>query len=105
MVTYISWILKLIKIILVFTIKINTGQYTSFYCQLPKLHEPKHYFFGANKIYRGKQNFKQQIDHIKTLMSWKTYLETVHNSIINRLKSKVDKNITSTIIKTFEKLF
>ena len=38
-------------------------------------------------------------------MSWKTYLETVHNSIINRLKSKVDKNITSTIIKTFEKLF
>ena len=51
------------------------------------------------------KNFKQQIDHIKTLMSWKAYLETVYNSIINRLKSNVNKNIISTTIKTFEKLF
>ena len=38
-------------------------------------------------------------------MWWKAYLETVHNSVINRLKSNVNKNIISTTIKTFEKLF
>ena len=38
-------------------------------------------------------------------MSWKAYLETVYNSIINRLKSNVNKNIISTTTKTFEKLF
>ena len=38
-------------------------------------------------------------------MSWKAYLETVYNSIINRLKSNVHENIISSTTKTFEKLF
>ena len=36
----------------------------------------------------SKQAFQQQINHIKTLMSWNAYPNYVRNFIFNRLKSK-----------------
>ena len=54
----------------------HTGQYTSFYSQRPwplKNAWAKALFHRANKICSSKQAFQQQIDHIKTLMSWNAY--------------------------------
>ena len=38
-------------------------------------------------------------------MLWKAYPKNGHNSIINRLKANVNRNIISTTTKTMEKLF
>ena len=46
----------------------------------------------ANKICSSKQAFQQQIDQVRTLMSWNAYPKCVHNFIINRLKSNVNRN-------------
>ena len=73
----------------------HIGQYASFHSQTPwclKTAWIKALFHRANKICSSKQAFKQQIDHIKMLMSWNAYPKYVHNSIINRLKSNVNRN-------------
>ena len=73
----------------------HTGQYTSFHSQTPwrlKTAWIKTLFHRANKICSSKQAFQQQINHIKTLMSWNAYPKHVRNSIINRLKSNVNRN-------------
>ena len=73
----------------------HTGQYTSFHSQTPwclKTAWIKALFHHANKICSSKQAFQQQVDHIKTLISWKAYTKYVCNSIINRLKSNVNRN-------------
>ena len=73
----------------------HTGQYISFHSQTPWLLKTaliKALFHCANKICSGKQAFQQQINHIKTLMSWNAYPKYVRNFIINRLKSNVNRN-------------
>ena len=73
----------------------HTGQYISFHSQTPWLLKTawiKALFYCANKICSSKQAFQQQINHIKTLMSWNAYPKHVRNSIINRLKSNVNRN-------------
>ena len=73
----------------------HTGQYTSFHSQTPwclKTAWIKALFHCANKICSSKQALQQKIDRIKTLMSRNAYLKYVHNSIINRLKSNVNRN-------------
>ena len=73
----------------------HTGQYISFHSQaLWRLKTAwiKVLFHRANKVCGGKQAFQQQIDHIKTLMSWNAYPKYVRNSMINRLKSSVNRN-------------
>ena len=73
----------------------HTGKYTSFHSQTPwslKTAWIKALFHCANKICSSKKAFQQQIDHIKMLMSWNAYLKYVRNSIINRLKSNVNRN-------------
>ena len=73
----------------------HTGQYTSFHSQTPwrlKTAWIKTLFHRANKICSSKQAFQTQINHIKTLMSWNAYPKHVRNSIINRLKSNVNRN-------------
>ena len=73
----------------------HTGQCTSFHSQTPwrlKTAWIKALFHRANKICSSKQAFQQQINHIKTLMSWNAYLKYVRNFIINRLKSNVNRN-------------
>ena len=73
----------------------HTGQYISFHSQTPWLLKTawiKALFYCANKICSSKQAFQQQINHIKTLMSWNAYLKYVRNFIINRLKSNVNRN-------------
>ena len=72
-----------------------TGQYTSFHSQTPwhlKTAWIKALFHHANKICGSNQAFQQQINHIKTLMSWNVHPKYVRNSIINRLKSNVNRN-------------
>ena len=72
-----------------------TGQYTSFHSQTPwhlKTAWIKALFHHANKICSSNQAFQQQINHIKTLMSWNVHPKYVRNSIINRLKSNVNRN-------------
>ena len=74
---------------------IHIGQYTSFHSQTPwrlKTTWIKTLFYRANKIWSSKQAFLQQIDRIKTLMSWNVCSRYVHNSIINRLKLNVNRN-------------
>ena len=73
----------------------HTGQYTSFHSETPwclKTAWIKALFHRANKIRSSKQAFQTQINHIKTLMSWNAYPKHVRNSIINRLKSNVNRN-------------
>ena len=73
----------------------HTGQYTSFHSQTPwhlKTAWIKALFHHANKICSSNQAFQQQINHIKTLMSWNVHPKYVRNSIINRLKSNVNRN-------------
>ena len=73
----------------------HTGQCTSFHSQTPwrlKTAWIKALFHRANKICSSKQAFQQQINHIKTLMSWNAYPKYVRNSIINRLKSNINRN-------------
>ena len=73
----------------------HTGQYTSFHSQTPwrlKTAWIKALFHRANKIFSSKQALQQQINHIKTLMSWNGYPNHVRNSIINTLKSNVNRN-------------
>ena len=73
----------------------HTGQYTSFHSETPwrlKTAWIKTLFHRANKICSSKQAFQTQINHIKTLMSWNAYPKHVRNSIINRLKSNVNRN-------------
>ena len=73
----------------------HTGQYTSFHSQTPWLLKTaliKAFFHCANKICSSKQAFQQQINHIKTLMSWNAYPKYVRNSFINRLKSNINRN-------------
>ena len=73
----------------------HTGQYTSFHSQTPwrlKTAWIKALFHRANKICSSKQAFQQQINHIKTLMSWNAYPKYVRNSFINRLKSNINRN-------------
>ena len=74
----------------------HTGQYTSFHCQTPwclKTAWIKALFHHANKTFSSKQAFQQQINHIKMLMSWNAYPKYVRNSIINGLKSNVNRNV------------
>ena len=73
----------------------HTGQCTSFHSQTPwhlKTAWIKALFHRANKICSSKQAFQQQINHIKTLMSWNAYPKYVRNSFINRLKSNINRN-------------
>ena len=73
----------------------HTGQYTSFHSQTPwrlKTAWIKALFHRANKICSSKQAFRQQIDHIKILMSWNLYPKYVRNSVISRLKSNLNRN-------------
>ena len=73
----------------------QTWQYTSFHSQTPwclKTAWIRALFHRANKICSRKQAFQQQINYIKTLMSWNAYPKYVRNSIINRLKSNVNRN-------------
>ena len=73
----------------------HTGQCTSFHSQTPwhlKTAWIKALFHRANKICSSKQAFQQQINHIKMLMSWNAKPKHVHNSIINRLKSNLNRN-------------
>lgn len=73
----------------------NTGQYTNFHSQTPwrlKTAWIKALFHRANKICSNKHAFQQQLQHIKTLMSWNAYPKSVRNSIINRLKSNLSNN-------------
>ena len=73
----------------------HIGQYTSFHSETPWHLETawiKALLYRANKICNSKQAFQQQIDHIKTLMSWNAYPKYVRNSIINKLKSNVNRN-------------
>ena len=73
----------------------HTGQYISFHSQTPwrlKTALIKALFHCANKICSSKQAFQQQINHIKTLMSWNAYPKYVRNSFINRLKSNINRN-------------
>ena len=73
----------------------HTGQCTSFHSQTPwhlKTAWIKALFHGANKICSSKQTFQQQTNHIKTSMSWNAYPKNLRNSIINRLKSNVNRN-------------
>ena len=73
----------------------HTGQYISFHSQTPWLLKTaliKALFHCANKICSSKQAFQQQINHIKTLMSWNAYPKYVRNSLINRLKSNINRN-------------
>ena len=70
----------------------HTGQYTSFHSQTPwrlKTAWIKALFHRANKICSNSHAFQQQIEHIKTLMSWNAYPKYVRNSIIHRLKSNL----------------
>ena len=71
-----------------------TGQYSSFHSQRPwrwKTECIKALFHLANKIRCRKQAFQSQINHIKTLMSSNAYPKYVRNSIINKLKSNVNR--------------
>ena len=71
------------------------GKYASSHSQTParlKTAWIKALFHRANKICSSKQAFQQQINHIKTLMSWNAYPKYVRSSIINRLKSNVNRN-------------
>ena len=73
----------------------HAGQYTSLHSQTfwrLKTAWIKPLFHCANKTCSTKQVFQQQIDHIKRLMSWNAYPKYVRNSIINRLKSNVNRN-------------
>ena len=65
----------------------HTRQYTSFHSQIPwhlKTAWIKALFYHAKKICSSKQAFQQQINHIKTLLSWNAYPKHVCNSIINK---------------------
>ena len=73
----------------------HTEQYRSFHSQTPwhlKTAWIKVLFHRTNKICSSNQAFQQQLDHVKTLMSWDSYPEYVHNFIINRLKSNFNRN-------------
>ena len=73
----------------------HTRQYISVHSQTPwrlKTAWIKASFHRANKICSSKRAFQEQINHIKTLMSWNTYPKYVRNSIINRLKSNINRN-------------
>ena len=61
-------------------------------------------FHNANKICCSKPDFQQQIDHIKTLMSWNAYPKYVVKSIINRLKSNANRNDNININKDDRKV-
>ena len=85
----------------------HTGQYTSFHSQTPwhlKTAWIKTLFHRANKIYSSKEAFQQQINHIKTLMSWNAYPKYVRNSDINRLKSNVNRNDNINNNKDYRKV-
>ena len=85
----------------------HTEQYTSFHSQTPwrlKTAWIKALFHHANKICISKQAFQQQINHIKTLMSWNVYPKHVRSSIINRLKSNVHRNGNINNIKDDRKV-
>ena len=78
----------------------HTEQYTSFHSQTPwrlKTAWTKALFHRANEICSSKQAFQQQVDRIKTLMSWNAYPKYVRNSIINRLKSNVNRTFKENV--------
>ena len=85
----------------------HTGQYTSFHCQLPKLHELKHYLLVLIKSTMVNKIFNNKLAILKRLFRGRDTqkLYPILLSLFYRLKSNVNRNIISTTTKAMEKLF
>ena len=85
----------------------HTGQYTSFHCQLPKLHELKHYLLVLIKSTIVNKIFNNKLAILKRLFRGRhtQKLYPILLSLFYRLKSNVNRNIISTTTKAMEKLF